>query len=266
MLAIAVVDYVTGYEISVSVFYLVPVGFLAWRTSLPVSLGAALLSALLWVGADLSGHQYSHPLIGVWNGLVRLSIFVFGAVTLHRLRSVLDLERALARTDGQTGVYNARAFTEALDREMLRSRRTARPFSLVFLDLDRFKALNDRFGHAAGDEVLRVVGALLTRCVRANDVVGRLGGDEFAVLLVEADEAQARNAIERLQRELRGALSGQRWSLEARVTASLGAVMHDGEADVSSAELLNRADALMYQAKQLGGDRLALLSSSGRAA
>ena len=82
----------------------------------------------------------------------------------------------------------------------------------------------------------------------------------------EANEAQARNALERVQRELRGTLSRLRWCAEVRITASLGAVMHDGKAEVSSAELLNRADAMMYQAKQLGGDRLALLSSSGRAA
>ncbi len=266
MSAIALVDYATGHEISLSVFYLLPVGFLAWRTSLPISLGAALFAAILWFGADVAGHEYSHPFIGVWNALVRLSIFVFAAITLSRLRKLLELERTLARVDGTTGAFNATAFTELLDKEILRTKRTARPFSVVFIDLDRFKALNDRFGHAAGDETLREVGASLRGAVRANDAVGRLGGDEFAVLLAETDQEQSRRALERVQSGLSHVLSRLRWSSEAHVTASLGAVVYDGLGDVSSAELLQQADALMYQAKQLGGNRLAIARSSNKAA
>jgi len=140
----------------------------------------------------------------------------------------------------------------------LRSKRTDRPFSLVFLDLDQFKTLNDRFGHVAGDEVLREVGHLLARCVRANDVVGRMGGDEFAVLLTEADEDQARSALERIHREIRNTLRAMPWSSEIQVTASLGAVMHRGGADVSPGDLLKQADALMYEAKERGRDRFVL--------
>jgi len=255
---IASLDYLTGHEISFSAFYLIPVGLLAWRTTLPLALLAAVVAAALWLAADMTGHVYSHSLIGWWNALVRLSIFVFGAVTLSRLRGLLDLERTLARTDSLTGVSNARAFTEALEAELLRSKRTARPFSLVFLDLDQFKSLNDRFGHAAGDEVLRQVGGLLARCVRANDIVGRMGGDEFAVLLTETDRDQARSALERIHRELRTTLQAMPWSPEIQVTASLGAVMHPGGADAASADLLQQADALMYEAKQRGRDRLVL--------
>lgn len=256
--AIGAVDYLTGHEISFSVFYLLPIGFVAWRSTFPLCIAAAFLSAGLWYGADVMGHEYSHTLIGVWNGVVRLSIFLFAAVTLHRMRRLLDLERTLARTDGQTGVYNARAFTESLETELLRSERTHRPFSLVFLDLDHFKALNDRFGHAAGDDVLRMVGNTLKKCVRGNDVVGRLGGDEFAILLTEADEGQARTALDRVHRTLRKTLMETPWSAEIRVTASLGAVMHRGDAKASSADLLQEADALMYRAKQLGRDQLVL--------
>jgi len=258
MCAIGAVDYATGHEISLSVFYLLPIGLLAWRSTFPLALAAAVLSAGLWFGADFSTHEYSHPAVGVWNALVRLTIFLFGAVTLHRMRLLLERERELARTDSQTGVYNARAFREALETEIMRSERTHRPFSLVFLDLDHFKAVNDRFGHRAGDEVLRVVGGLLLKCVRGNDVVGRLGGDEFAILLTEADEQQARSALTRVQGALRKALDEVRWSSEIRVTASLGAVMHHGEAKRSSDELLHEADALMYRAKQLGRDQLVL--------
>jgi diguanylate cyclase (GGDEF)-like protein len=198
--------------------------------------------------------------------LVRLSIFAFAAVTLSRLRTLLERQRALARIDGTTGAYNATAFTELLDKEILRSKRTARPFSLVFIDLDRFKALNDRFGHAAGDEALREVGTSLKRAIRANDAVGRLGGDEFAVLLPETDQGQARQALERVQDALSLTLSRLRCFPEVRVTASLGAVVYDGHDDVSSAGLLRQADALMYEAKQLGGNRLVIARSGSKPA
>lgn len=257
---ITTLDYLTGYEISFSVFYLLPVGLLAWRTTLAMSLGAAVLSAALWYGADVVSHEYSHPAVGVWNALVRLTIFVFAAVVLHRLQRLLRLERMLARTDSQTGVFNARAFTELLDAEVARSERTGRSFSLVFLDLDHFKAVNDRFGHAAGDEVLREVSDLLAASVRGNDFVGRLGGDEFALLLTETDAEQTQSAVDRIQRDLRRTLAKMPWASDARVTASLGAIVHAGS-KLTSRELLKQADALMYQAKQAGRDRLVLAAS-----
>jgi diguanylate cyclase (GGDEF)-like protein len=134
------------------------------------------------------------------------------------------------------------------------------------MDLDRFKALNDRFGHAAGDEALREVGTSLKRAIRANDAVGRLGGDEFAVLLPETDQGQARQALERVQDALSLTLSRLRCFPEVRVTASLGAVVYDGHDDVSSAGLLRQADALMYEAKQLGGNRLVIARSGSKPA
>ncbi len=258
---IATLDYLTGHEISFSVFYLLPVGLLAWRTTLAISLVAAVLSAALWYGADVVTHEYSHPAVGVWNALVRLTIFVFAGVVLHRLKRLLKLEQTLARTDSQTGVFNARAFTELLDAELLRSERTGRSFSLVFMDLDHFKAVNDRFGHAAGDEVLREVSKLLAASVRGNDFVGRLGGDEFAILLTEADAEQTQSAIDRIQRDLRQTLGKMPWASDVRVTASLGAIVHQAGTKLSSREVLMQADALMYQAKQGGRDRWVLGAS-----
>ena len=152
---------------------------------------------------------------------------------------------------------------ELLEKETLRSKRTARPFALVFIDLDRFKALNDRFGHAAGNEVLREVSAALRSSIRGNDAVGRIGGDEFAVLLTEANEEQARHALARLQQALSQTLKHLHGSSEVGVTASVGAFVYDGLDDVSSTELLHKADALMYEAKRLGGNQVALATARG---
>ncbi len=246
---IAALDYWTGHEISFSVFYLLPVGLLAWRASLSASLVAALLSAVLWYSADVSSHVYSHPAIGVWNAIARLIIFIFAALVLQRVRALLDRERALARTDAQTGLYNLRAFAELLERERSRSQRTGRAFTLAYLDLDRFKTINDRFGHATGDLVLREVGLKLATTLRSNDATGRLGGDEFAIVLSETDEAQATLALERIQTALSATLGSLRSAAEVGVTASIGAVVFSG-GTASSDDLLREADALMYRAKQ----------------
>ena len=110
------------------------------------------------------------------------------------------------------------------------------------------------------------MGTSLKRAIRANDAVGRLGGDEFAVLLPETDQGQARQALERVQDALSLTLSRLRCFPEVRVTASLGAVVYDGHDDVSSAGLLRQADALMYEAKQLGGNRLVIARSGSKPA
>ena len=246
---IAALDYWTGHEISFSVFYLLPVALLAWRTSLSASIVAAVLSSILWYFADVSSHEYSHPAIGVWNATARLIIFILAALALHRVRILIDRESALARTDAHTGLYNLRAFAELLERERSRSQRTGRAFTLAYLDLDRFKALNDRFGHAAGDLVLREVGLKLATTMRSNDAAGRLGGDEFAIVLSETDEAHARQALERIQTALSTTLGNLRTASEVGVTASIGAVVFSG-GTASSDDLLREADALMYRAKK----------------
>lgn len=245
---IAGLDFWTGHEISFSVFYLLPVGLLAWRTSLGASVGAAVLSAVLWYSADVLGHDYSHPIIGVWNATARLVIFIFAALVLHRVRTLLELESTLARTDPQTGLYNLRAFTELLDRELSRSQRTGRAFTLAYLDLDRFKAVNDRFGHAAGDLVLREVGTKLATTLRGIDATARLGGDEFAILLSETDAVQGELALERIQKSLSLTLRSVRAAAELGVTASIGAVVFSG-GTATSDDLLGEADAIMYRTK-----------------
>lgn len=248
---IAALDYWTGHEISFSVFYLLPIALLAWRIGPVAAISASLLSSVFWYSADVASHTYSHPLVGVWNATVRLMFFLFAAATLERLRTVLDRERNLARTDALTGLYNARAFTELLDLELARSRRTGRALTLAFLDLDRFKAVNDRFGHAAEDRVLHEVGMRLGKTVRTNDIPGRLGGDEFVVLLTETSEAQAELALRRIREELSVALSTVHASSEVGVTASIGAIVYTG-GTASPDDLLRRADSVMYRAKQQG--------------
>ncbi len=173
--------------------------------------------------------------------------------------------RALATTDELTGIPNRRHFIANAERDLLRARRSGRPFTLIVFDLDRFKAVNDRYGHHVGDDVLRGVAAAAMASVRAGDAVGRYGGEEFAICLPEADEATAAIVSERVRvavAAVRVAVPGG----NVHVSASLGRVTVAGP-DVADLDgLLALADQAQYDAKALGGNRVVAFPSAPSAA
>jgi len=168
----------------------------------------------------------------------------------------------LARLDPLTGLCNRTAFFERLNHGLAVARRHDRSIALLFLDLDRFKDVNDAFGHIAGDEVLKVIARRLNKTIRGTDAVARLGGDEFIVLaeemtnLVDVNEFGLR-LLEALSEPF--VLRGQ----ECRLGASIGVAMFpdDGEDAVA---LLKNADDAMYRAKESGGNSLAFVSEVGK--
>lgn len=168
--------------------------------------------------------------------------------------------RALAYTDVLTGLPNRRRFQDRLEHALARAARTKRPLGLMFLDLDRFKKINDTYGHDVGDTVIRAFGARIVASVREVDTVSRLSGDEFTVLLEDLEDAQqARVVGERiLEAMAKQLLEGPQ---ELRLTASIGVVLAlPGE---SARSLLKRADEAMYQAKKVGGTVHVALSPAG---
>jgi hypothetical protein len=131
-LIIGLVDYVTGHEVSLAVFYLGPISVAAWYADRRAGVGIALLSCIFWyVGEEIGGAVYSHPLIPVWNALVRLSSYLIIAFLIEALRSRLELESTLSRTDALTGVLNGRAPAEHLRQPAPRG---AWPTTLAFVD------------------------------------------------------------------------------------------------------------------------------------
>lgn len=157
----------------------------------------------------------------------------------------------LATTDALTGVRNRRRFHEDLDLLLAQARRLREPLSLVMLDVDHFKSFNDSFGHPAGDEVLRRVGAMLRGSVRGHDLVARYGGEEFAVLLPATGTEEALRVAERL----RSAFRSEPWP-HRPVTASLG-IDTAGPAEFPVADdLIRRADEALYRSKREGRDRV----------
>jgi diguanylate cyclase (GGDEF)-like protein len=149
--------------------------------------------------------------------------------------------------DALTQILNRRAFELRATR--LAADRKHRPLSMVICDIDHFKSVNDRFGHAAGDEVLREFSRILRAVVRADDIVGRIGGEEFVILLPGADRTLAKGIAERLRTVLMSTRFAQ-ISSTLHVTVSAGVAQYQDDETVTT--LLARADRLLYAAKRTG--------------
>lgn len=239
-------DYLAGPDIAFTLFHLIPVGLLAWFTTRWLAVMCAVLSAVTWLIGELGRYDVSifHY---YWETVTRLGIFLVTAILLSKLRETLKREQRYSRTDAVTGVGNRRAFNEACEIETYRARRKQSPLTVVYIDLDNFKDVNDRLGHAAGDAVLDRVAQNLLSHLRRTDVIARLGGDEFAVLLPETDGAGAKVVTERMQRQLGDEMAKGNWP----VTFSIGAFTCTTPPR-SATDLVKRADQLMYAAKQSG--------------
>lgn len=165
-------------------------------------------------------------------------------------------ERNRGLRDGLTGLYNAEYFHDELQRAAQRTQREGTPLALVIFDLDRFKRINDQFGHAAGDAVLRRVGAAFQRSARGEEVAARIGGEEFGLLMPGATEADARQAAERLRSRLNKAAYCEVDGQQHHVTASLGCAARSQWSDDMGEVLYKAADQAMYAAKQNGRNRV----------
>ncbi|WP_152560394.1 sensor domain-containing diguanylate cyclase [Arenimonas donghaensis] len=165
----------------------------------------------------------------------------------------------LAMTDGLTGLANRRHFGDQLARATTRAAETGRPLSLVTLDIDHFKAINDQHGHPAGDVVLRRMALLLEEEVRASDLLARVGGEEFAVLAVDTGMIEASQLAERLRAAVEGAGPLPVGRTSVPVTISLGVVtrrIQAGEVTRAPEQLLAAADDALYRAKRNGRNRV----------
>ncbi len=172
-----------------------------------------------------------------------------------------ELER-LANTDALTGLANRRHFLARLEDEVQRAERYGRTLSLVLLDLDRFKEINDLRGHPAGDEVLRRVAGALREVSREVDLPGRLGGEELVLLLPETDLAGGRAVAERLRAGIGALEFGAEGEASWRVTASFGVACIGGETATVD-ELIHEADEALYRAKATGRDRVVVAETPG---
>lgn len=217
-----------------------------------LALGCATTSALLGMPIDLPTPMTvviaSLPLLVLYPLAISTVAYSMGR-KLARQNRQLD---ALGRTDGLTGLANRRQGFAQAKKELARYQRTGRPAVLLILDIDRFKTINDRYGHPAGDEVLCVVAETLRECCRAVDVAARYGGDEFLLVFPDTNLGGAETAARRIRRRLE--TQAFHTARDLRCTVSLGAA----EATIRTTTVdawIQQADAALYRAKAEGRDR-----------
>ncbi len=182
------------------------------------------------------------------------------AATALQNLELLEKVSHMAWHDALTGLPNRRLFEDRVEQELVRSRRVGEPVCMFFVDLDHFKTVNDTFGHAAGDDLIRQVSQRLVDTVRAQDTVARVGGDEFAILLPGLSDQLAIDQLAQRSLEALGApfvVFGE----EVETSASIGIAMAPDHGD-SYDELLSRADEAMYRAKDRGRNAFQMYSGS----
>jgi diguanylate cyclase (GGDEF)-like protein len=180
-----------------------------------------------------------------------LDLLLARARTLLEFKAYLDVCEEAAFTDHLTGLANRRRFERQLEREVNRTERFGHPFSLLMLDIDKFKNLNDSFGHDAGDDAIRRISRVLREGTRGIDLAARIGGEEFAILLVETNRQAATEVAERL----RVSIKALEIPSGGQVTASVGVAECPRDAH-TAAGILKAADVALYEAKREGRDRV----------
>jgi diguanylate cyclase (GGDEF)-like protein len=192
--------------------------------------------------ASIDGWTQTLP----WLVFAIVSVFAIALlVVFARLTALSERMARSARTDALTGLANRRALNEHLTRATARARRTGRPVSVLMIDLDRFKQTNDRYGHRAGDRVLRTVADCMREAMRGEDIYGRWGGDEFFVLLPDTDEREAARTAERLRRQA-GTADLRDIGLPGGVPLSIGVATRTG---TTPEDLVQAADLELYEQK-----------------
>lgn len=253
--------------ISVSLLFLLPPA---------TALGVLLVSyAVFFVGLGLTQHDPSLLLsnrvngfaagllalvlsVGMWNRNIQYNLL---QRELTARNETLEKQQAelvwLATRDALTGLFNRGEFMRLAEKELLRTRRHGGNTSIFVIDLDFFKAINDRHGHPAGDKVLRHVADQLRDGTRSTDLVARIGGEEFVVLLPQTDIDAAMVLAQKLRRQLRDSPAQVSSDLQVSITASFGVACMPGKHMGSIAALYAAADNALYDAKRQGRDRVA---------
>lgn len=252
---IGYVDIVTGQEILVTVFYLIPISIAVWYIGSKYGYFIATMCSVIWFYTEnVAGRDYSSRLILIWDTAVLAIFLLVFAFMLFEIKKLLTNERLLSRTDELIGLANRRRFFESVEAEISRASRTDAWFTIIYLDADNFKWVNDNMGHQAGDRALVLIASSLRHNTRKMDTSARLGGDEFAVLLPEASDHDAKNIAEKIRNSINTAMKKDGFP----VTCSMGVVVFNrfpGSTDAA----LKMADSVMYDVKQSGKNAVKFL-------
>lgn len=188
-------------------------------------------------------------------------IFLIGALALETAIEFSRMSRLERENimDHLTGVYNRRYLDKKIASEAIRARRYDMPLSIMMIDIDHFKAVNDRYGHQTGDQILKNLGGLLLRKVRATDVVARYGGEEIAILSLQTKIRDASDLAERLRQAIESSVmvpaDHNEYNVDIRITVSIGVSGFDQDV-FDSQTMIKEADMALYQAKREGRNRV----------
>lgn len=249
-------DVVTGPQVNVVILYLGIACFGSWCLGERVGLAIGAVSVVML--GEINGFALSGPSVHVttvalaWNMIARSLSMTIMVGLASGLRHSLDQARWSATTDSLTGVLNKAAFHRRLAGLVNTAQRRGDSLVMAYVDLDGFKGVNDGFGHAAGDQLLRTFAEQAADAIRADDLFARIGGDEFVTLMTVQTCSQGDVAAERLHARLGDILRRTGYP----VTCSIGAMVVEGRAVTSPEALVEAADGLMYEVKRSGKDAM----------
>lgn len=245
---IYILDEITVPEMSFSLFYLIPISFATIFGNFKTGIFFSIVSALAWLMGDYLTHaEYSHSLIPIWNMLIRFGYFSLHTFFLSQLLTLYRQSKSASFTDPLTNLANWRLFKKMFEKEVSKNNRILEPISLMYIDLDNFKQLNDNFGHSEGDRLLKHISDKMIHLLRQGDTVARLGGDEFIVLLPNTESKEAIEIVQRLQKRILESFQQNNWN----VTLSIGAMTYT-HFNLTIDEMIKEVDNLMYLAKKNG--------------
>lgn len=247
-----ILNYYSNFEMAFSVLYIVPVFMVAWYIGPKSAVIISLLSAITWnINEIYSGKVFAHYVIPYFNTLIRFNVFAIISLFIIEIRGKLNQTLYLADTDYLTGLANSRNLHENIKIEAEKNKQYKRPFTLIYMDLDNFKEVNDTKGHDIGDKLLQNVAEIMKSNVRHTDVAARMGGDEFAILLPETEYNGAETVLAKFHSSFLQSMNLNEWP----VTFSIGAItfqnaLHD------SRIMIKAVDDLMYNVKTNGKNRI----------
>ncbi|MCL1466058.1 GGDEF domain-containing protein [Argonema galeatum] len=252
VLILGFIDYIIPRDISVSIFYLIPICITTWFAGEKAGIVISIASTIAWFIANKTLEEApSSSAIHYWNASVRLGFFLTVTYLLSELRSARQKEKTLARTDPTTGVANRQLFSELATLEIKRARRYGHPFTLAYIDVDDFKNINKYGSYQIGDRLLLTLAQTIKKTIRDTDILARIGGDEFALLLPGIGYETAHTVIARVQQQLVDTMDENKWP----ATFSIGAITFLNPPD-SVDEIVEKADYLMYCIKNEGKNRI----------
>ncbi len=245
-----------GKGLRMGPFYMLPICLACWRISFRAGLSLGAVCAILLAIMSVSLTQIPVS-IALGNLAMNVaSIGVLGGIVASFRHSV-EHERRLASYDRMTGALTKPVFEQRAEAMLVAASAEGRPLLLTYLDLDGFKAINDQYGHEAGDEVLKRFALATRTALRREDCFGRIGGDEFAVLMPLHSTEAAQAMADRLHGRLTVALDDT-----AEVTCSMGALIVPPQGGATLKELMREADRLMYAVKKTGKDGLRVATAA----